>query len=100
MEDKGTEQSTGYTAVDMTTAAAQGFRDGQASVDLAEYEALRKDAERYRFLRAGDCSGHEEYCATVMTDDQSAFYREDLDRLIDDQMVKLAAFNVEIGKDA
>lgn len=26
------EQSTGYTAVDMTTAAAQGFRDGAASV--------------------------------------------------------------------
>lgn len=27
-----TEQSTGYTAVDMTTAAAQGFRDGQVSI--------------------------------------------------------------------
>lgn len=26
------EQSTGYTAVDMTTAAAEGFRDGVASV--------------------------------------------------------------------
>lgn len=26
------EQATGYTAVDMTTAAAEGFRDGQASV--------------------------------------------------------------------
>jgi hypothetical protein len=24
--------STGYTAVDMTTAAAQGFRDGAASI--------------------------------------------------------------------
>jgi hypothetical protein len=34
------ERSAGYTAVDMTTAAADGFRDGQASVvrhDPAQY---------------------------------------------------------------
>lgn len=29
---KTSEPGTGYTAVDMTTAAAQGFRDGAASV--------------------------------------------------------------------
>jgi len=38
------EQSTGFTAVDMTTAAADGFRDGAASAG--------KDAERYRHLKA------------------------------------------------
>lgn len=49
-------------------------------------ERYKKDAERYRFLRSGNCSGHEEEPATVMTDDQSAYYREDLDKLIDRQM--------------
>ena len=39
-----------FTAVDMATAAAQGFRDGQAA---AEVEALRKDAERYRWASSG-----------------------------------------------
>lgn len=34
----------GYTAVDMTAAAAQGFRDGVASAG--------KDAERYQHLKA------------------------------------------------
>ena len=29
---KTAEPGTGYTAVDMTTAAAQGFRDGAASI--------------------------------------------------------------------
>ncbi len=29
---KSNDLETGYTAVDMTTAAAQGFRDGVASV--------------------------------------------------------------------
>jgi hypothetical protein len=45
-----------YTAVDMTTAAAQWFRDGVASKSepcdgcfMADAEALRKDAERYRW---------------------------------------------------
>lgn len=49
-----------YTAVDMTTAAAQGFRDGAASKSepcdgcfMAEAEALRKDAKRYEVLRKG-----------------------------------------------
>ncbi len=39
-------QTAGYTAVDMTTAAAQGFRDGQASV-VIELPALypRHDAD-------------------------------------------------------
>jgi len=47
-----------YTAVDMTTAAADGFRDGVASKAepcdgcfMVEAEALRKDAARYRWLR-------------------------------------------------
>ena len=50
------DQPAGYTAVDMTTAAAQGFRDGAASKSepcdgcfMADAEALRKDAERYRW---------------------------------------------------
>lgn len=44
----------GYTAVDMTTAAAQGFRDGVASRD-AEIEALRKElAARHPFKPAQD----------------------------------------------
>lgn len=49
---------SGYTAVDMATAAADGFRDGAASKPepcdgcfMAEAEALRKDAARYRWLR-------------------------------------------------
>jgi hypothetical protein len=47
----------GFTAVDMTTAAADGFRDGVASKSepcdgcfMAEAESLRQDAERYRWL--------------------------------------------------
>lgn len=46
-----------YTAVDMANAARDGFRDGEASKSepcdgcfMAEAEALRKDAERYRWL--------------------------------------------------
>lgn len=48
-----------YTALDMTTAAAQGFRDGVASKSepcdgcfMAEAEALRKNSERYLHLKA------------------------------------------------
>lgn len=36
------EQATGYTAVDMTTAAAQGFRDGRDSV-VVELPSLTVD---------------------------------------------------------
>jgi hypothetical protein len=36
---------TCFSAEDMATASAQGFRDGQASC-----EELRKDAERWRFI--------------------------------------------------
>lgn len=38
-------QLTAYTAVDMGTAAADGFRDGAASRD-AEVEAMREDLEQ------------------------------------------------------
>ncbi|MGY2258177.1 hypothetical protein [Pseudomonas sp. SDO55104_S430] len=76
---------TGYTAVDMTTAAAQGFRDGVASKAepcdgcfMAEAEALRKDAERYRWLRNSsdnfDCSQAESM--------------EEIDAMIDSAMSK------------
>ncbi len=43
---KSNDLETGYTAVDMTTAAAQGFRDGVASVAI-ELPALypRYDAD-------------------------------------------------------
>jgi len=37
------EPATGYTAVDMTTAAAQGFRDGAASV-VVELPPVHADA--------------------------------------------------------
>ena len=75
------EPTDTYTAVDMATAAAQGFRDGQAAVEQApvqderedrdsqqrvciaemekanqlraEVETLRKDAERYRWASSG-----------------------------------------------
>lgn len=40
---------SGFTAVDMATAAADGFRDGAASRDV-EIEMLRKDAEHGRLL--------------------------------------------------
>ena len=36
------EQKAGFTAVDMTTAAAEGFRDGRASV-VVELPELRGD---------------------------------------------------------
>lgn len=56
------ENSTGYTAVDMTTAAAQGFRDGVASVvvdlepDEPEDEGaayLHVDFVKARIIAAG-----------------------------------------------
>lgn len=59
---------------------------GAIGAMMLEIDRLQKDAERYRHLRSGNCSGHEEEPATVMTDDQSAYYREDLDKLIDKQM--------------
>ncbi len=37
------EQATGYTAVDMTTAAAQGFRDAREGLRDRILEALRDD---------------------------------------------------------
>lgn len=41
-----TEQSAGYTAVDMGTAAADGYRDG--------VDQYKQDALRYRWLRANN----------------------------------------------
>jgi hypothetical protein len=46
--------STGYTAVDMATAAAQGFRDGAAS----NKDALIFAAKSLAKVTSGDGSGH------------------------------------------
>ena len=58
-----------YTAIDMTTAAADGFRDGAASKSepcdgcfMAEAEALRKDAERLNWLDGRSCAVVENQC--------------------------------------
>lgn len=42
---KTAQQGTGYTAVDMTTAAAQGFRDGAASV-VVELPSVMTEPEK------------------------------------------------------
>lgn len=49
------EQATGYTAVDMTTAAAQGFRDGRNSmvVDLPKLYAHPDDDARCAHYNMG-----------------------------------------------
>ena len=44
----------GFTAADMATAAAQGFRDGVASVSAQAADSVQEDAARYRHLRDGE----------------------------------------------
>lgn len=58
----------------------------------AENKALRKDAERYRFLRGSDRCGHEEDPPYVATDDQSGFIGDRLDLLVDKSMTALEKF--------
>lgn len=50
------EQKAGFTAVDMTTAAAQGFRDGRASVvvELPKMPTAQRTDEEATFS-AGGC---------------------------------------------
>lgn len=62
-------RESAYTAIDMTTAAADGFRDGAASKSepcdgcfMAEAEALRKDAERLNWLDGRSCAVVENQC--------------------------------------
>lgn len=53
---KSNDLETGYTAVDMTTAAAQGFRDGVASavVKLAGIpDAWACDDHEKKFIQMG-----------------------------------------------
>ncbi|WP_312139970.1 hypothetical protein [Stutzerimonas nitrititolerans] len=49
------EPTDTFTAVDMATAAAQGFRDGQAAVEQAAAQGEREiiGVERYRVVRHG-----------------------------------------------
>ena len=43
-----------FDAADMATAAAQGFRDGVASLTAQAADSVLEDAARYRFLRDGE----------------------------------------------
>jgi len=71
----------GYTAVDMTTAAAQGFRDGVASAK-SDYEALRKDSARYQHLKANWGNGLllERLESNVLPDDWDAEIDRDMSK--------------------
>ena len=48
----------GFTAADMATASAQGFRDGVASLTAQAADSVQEDAARYRWLREGNDAKH------------------------------------------
>jgi hypothetical protein len=91
-------ERTGYTAVDMTTAAAQGFRDGVASKSepcdgcfMADAEALSQNADRYQVLRNGYLGG--ELRISVQYENTRTGMRvlvngEQLDAIVDGAMSK------------
>lgn len=60
--DQQGQQSTGYTAVDMTTAAAQGFRDGVGSVVVKLPQRLKQDGRAVVIDKDGEFL---EYCDVV-----------------------------------
>ena len=68
---KAPQQATGYTAVDMTTAAAQGFRDGAASVvvELPDYDSIVFD-------RALDIPAYAEINTDIMRQVYQSLHRQ------------------------
>lgn len=48
-ENERLKSEAGYTAADIATAAADGFRDGVRSVDLGQFIALAKFGEAHAF---------------------------------------------------
>ena len=74
-----TETTDTYTAVDMATAAAQGFRDGQAAVEPAQAQ--------------GERDAFEERWAIRGTDDEGNLGRKPLRSLVDPQRYRGDAVN-------
>ncbi len=69
-----TETTEAYTAVDMATAAAQGFRDGQAAVEQAPVQDEREAVERFSPTTSVPHCGRASEVEAYMTEDDDGEY--------------------------
>lgn len=68
------EPTDTYTAVDMATAAAQGFRDGQAAVEQAAVQDEREAVERFSPTTSVPHCGRASEVEAYMTEDDDGEY--------------------------
>lgn len=68
------EPTDAFTAVDMATAAAQGFRDGQAAVEQAAAQDEREAVERFSPTTSVPHCGRASEVEAYMTDDDDGEY--------------------------
>jgi len=68
------EPTDTYTAVDMATAAAQGFRDGQAAVEQAPVQDEREAVERFSPTTSVPHCGRASEVEAYMTEDDDGEY--------------------------
>jgi hypothetical protein len=71
--DQQAEPTDTYTAVDMATAAAQGFRDGQAAVE----QAAAQDEQPIEYWVLFDATGPVPFIKKDMSDGTLAFYESE-----------------------
>lgn len=68
------EPTDAFTAVDMATAAAQGFRDGQAAVEQAPVQDEREAVERFSPTTSVPHCGRASEVEAYMTEDDDGEY--------------------------
>jgi len=72
--DQHADPTNTYTAVDMDTAAAQGFRDGQAAVEQAPAQDELEAVERFSPTTSVPHCGRASEVEAYMTDDDDGEY--------------------------